>query len=113
MMRLILIISGLFLFFPACVKREPDCCLPPLAELIRTQTQCADVWGYGSKNAATITKLTNYLLQKQITTSKIELQPTGEAMVCTACICSNGYVFHVWAESQYINNLIAEGFTIK
>jgi hypothetical protein len=112
-MKLILLIACLFLLSPACVKRETNCCAMPPAEMVRTQTQCADAWGYGASSDETITKLTSYLLQKNIITSKTTLQSTGEAMVCNACTCSSGFVFHVWVQSQYINALTAEGFTIK
>ena len=111
-MKLILFISCL-LILQACVKHPVDCCLPPQQEMVRTQTQCADAWGYGESNEETITKLTNFLLQKNIVVAKITLQSTGEEVTCLACTCSRGYIIHVWVEQQYTERLSKEGFTRK
>ncbi len=112
-MKLILVIAWLILLSPACVKRDPDCCTSPPAEMVRVQTQCADARGYGASNDESIAKLKSYLLQKNIITSKIELQSTGEGITCYGCTCSSGFTFHVWVQSQYINGLATEGFIIK
>ena len=99
---------------PACVKTDHRlCCAMPAVEFVRTQTQCADSWGYGNSNDETLVKLKNYLLQQQVTVVKIELQASGEQNACAACTCSRGFVFHVWASSQHINALTGLGFTIK
>lgn len=102
------------LLFSACVKDDHRvCCAMPPVEFVRTQTQCADIWGYGATNDATIAKLNSYLLQQKITADKITLQATGEQAACAACVCSNGFVFHVWAKAQYIDSLTTLGFIIK
>jgi hypothetical protein len=110
-MRFILIAACLFLLLPSC--RHSSCCEMPLTEMVRMQTQCADAWGYGKDNNETVTILSKYLSQKQIIPSKIELQSTWAEVVCNACTCSRGFVFHVWVQSQYVSGLTAQGFTIQ
>lgn len=41
--------------------------------MTRIQTQCADLLGYGSSKSETIAWLRNFLQQKQIETSSLEL----------------------------------------
>ncbi|MEO5681925.1 MAG: hypothetical protein ABIQ88_04745 [Chitinophagaceae bacterium] len=113
-MKLMLIAGSLVLLLTACTKQggSPDCCVLPAVEMVRTQTQCADAWGYGNTAEATITRLADYLSQKNIATSKITILATGETLVCDACTCSKGFVFHVWTASKYIADLKKEGFII-
>ncbi|MEP6747392.1 MAG: hypothetical protein ABJB86_06685 [Bacteroidota bacterium] len=85
----------------------------PLTEMVRTQTQCADAWGYGKDNNETIAILSAYLSHRQIIPSKIQLQQTGEEVTCNACTCSRGFVFHVWVENKYVSILAAQNFTAK
>jgi hypothetical protein len=112
-MKFILIIASLFFLSPACSKRATNCCAMPDVEMTRKQTQCADAWGYGRNKDETITLLKNYLQKKNITTSKIDLLPTGETVLCLACNCSNGMEFHVWLQAQFTDSLKTEGFVIK
>jgi len=112
-MKQIALLASLFVLHTACVKRAPNCCAMPPLEMIRTQTQCADPWGYGNTNPETIEKLKSYLAKKDITVTNIELQSTGESNVCTACTCSNGFSFHVWADQRYKDTLTREGFVIR
>ncbi len=81
--------------------------------MTRTQTQCADPWGYGGTKEETISKLKTYLQQQQIEASSIDLQPTGETIVCNACGCSNGYKFLIQAQPSYIDKLERLGFVLK
>lgn len=113
-MKLLFISACLLLLSAACKKNDKWlCCAMPPVEFVRTQTQCADSWGYGGSNDATIARLNSYLLLQKITAEKITLQASGEQATCAACTCSNGMVFHVWAQPQYIDSLIKQGFTIK
>jgi hypothetical protein len=114
-MKLVLLICCLVFLVPGCRKRgdQPLCCSAPDVEMTRGQTQCADPWGYGHNNDETITLLKNYLLQKNISVSKIELKPTGETVFCLACTCSNGNAFHVWSSARFIDSLKSVGFTVK
>ena len=107
----IVILVGLL---PACAKKESIiCCVLPPVEMVRTQTQCADDWGYGTTDNETIAKLSAYLASKKITTSKITLAATGLQSVCQACTCSKGFEFHVWSQANYIDSLTSLGFTIR
>ena len=81
--------------------------------MVRIQTQCADPWGYGNTNSETIDKLKDYLSRKSVNLSNVEIQPTGEYNVCTACTCSKGFSFHVWADQRYADTLTKEGFVIR
>ena len=112
-MKLIVLSACFFLLAFAC--KRYTCCEPPVdfMEMVRTQTQCADPWGYGSNNDETTGKLKSYLLQKNILVGAIELRPTGEQVVCLACNCSKGFVFHVKAAGQYIDSLKGQGFALK
>lgn len=93
-MKLILLACCLWLLSVACKRNM--CCGPDdeLKEMVRTQTQCADPWGYGASNDETVTKLKDYLRKKILLPFRVELQPANIEFVCQACTCSKGFVFH-------------------
>ncbi len=97
-----------------CEQRNIDLDMPAgSTETLRTQTQCADQWGYGSTSDSTILRLKSYLLQKGIVSTRIELVSTGEQVQCNACTCSRGFTFHVFADKRYLSALAAEGFSSR
>lgn len=112
-MKQVSLLSCLFLLNIACVKRSQNCCVMPAPEMVRTQSQCADPWGYGNTDPETIDRLKHYLTQKNISFSTVHLQSTGEYNTCAACTCSKGFAFHVWTEPRFIDSLTKEGFVLK
>jgi hypothetical protein len=66
-MKLFFILSCLLLLAQSCTRTKPEitCILPGLTEMVSTQTQCADAWGYGKTNEESISILKKYLLQKR------------------------------------------------
>lgn len=105
---LVLVLAGI-----ACKKNERICCAMPPVEMIRTQTQCDDAWGYGNTLEETLAKLTTYLAAKNIVLERSALLSVPADPQCKACPCSKGFVFDVWANAKYIDSLKALGFTIK
>lgn len=109
---LILVISGIFIVV-SCSKRAPNCCILSAIEMTRTQTQCSDPWGYGSSREENISKLNTYLQQRQIEAGSIDLQPTGETLLCNACGCSNGFKFSLYTQTAFVDTLKRLGFARK
>jgi hypothetical protein len=114
-MKLFFIIACLVFLFFSCNRNDHGLCCDTVGiEMIRIQTQCTDPWGYGRSKAETIALLKEYLLKKKITINAIDLQSTGETLLCQACHCSSGNQFHVWlTDLKLIDSLKKEGFVIR
>ncbi|MFT3936852.1 MAG: hypothetical protein QM726_24720 [Chitinophagaceae bacterium] len=114
-MKSFFIIACLSMCFFQCSKPAQDRFseLPGFIQLLRSQTQCGDPWGYGASRDETTQKLTNYLKQKNIEIVKVDWENTGETAVCLACLCSAGSIIHIWAEEKYVDSLFKEGFRKK
>lgn len=70
-MKLFVYIIAVILLAEGCAKNEHlICCAMPLVEMVRTQTQCADDWGYGTTDNETIAKLSAYLVTKRIAVTR-------------------------------------------
>ncbi|MDE3248578.1 MAG: hypothetical protein KGO82_07965 [Bacteroidota bacterium] len=107
------IVIGLLLAGFACEKKDRICCALPPVEMVRTQTQCDDVWGYGSTDEETLSRLKTYLAAKNIQLERSALVAAPADPQCKACPCSKGFVFDVWANAKYIDSLKGLGFSIK
>lgn len=105
---IVLVLAG-----TACKKNERICCAMPPVEMIRTQTQCDDAWGYGNTSDETLAKLKTFLAAKNIELERSALVAVPSDPQCKACPCSKGFEFDVWANAKYIDSLKVLGFSIK
>lgn len=104
MKRIILVIFSACMLLSSCKKEENYICYSI------EQTQCADPWGYGNNDMATINLLRDYLWQNGIDADKVSLKTTGLGEACLACTCTSGRTFYITAPDNNKSTLQNLGF---
>jgi hypothetical protein len=97
MVAFVVAVFALLTSMVSCNKKGPDCGCEPYpfkhTSLKYQQTQCADVWGYGNTDSATIKMVYRYidslgLLDK---TSRFFInKDTPQLNNCASCTCASG-----------------------
>lgn len=77
------------------------------------QTHCADRWGYGPTDEATIHKTQRYLDSLGLPPQQLLLQAENSPELCLSCGCKTGKVFHVRSEELKVPQYEALGFILE
>lgn len=104
MKKTLLVVFSIGIMLASCKKEENYICYSI------EQTQCADPWGYGNSDMATINLLRTYLAQNGVNADKVSLKTTGTGMNCLACTCTTGRTFFITAPDNNKADLETLGF---
>lgn len=82
-------------------------------EVSYAQTQCEDPWGREPASDATISKLTSFLKEKNISMTDVRLVKEKDGMMCAACNCPTGQVFYGFVSKDDLEKVKGLGFLPK
>lgn len=110
MVAFVVAVFGLLTSLVSCIKGGPNCGCEPSpfkqTSLRYQQTQCADVWGYGNSDSATLKMVYRYLDSMGLLdrTSRFFIQTdTTKLIKCLSCDCPSGKLIWLLARTDSLN----------
>ena len=93
MKKMLLVLSCSVLLF-ACKKDDDNNC-EQTQILSYKQTYCADPWGIGDSDSATLVKMRQYLDSRGLYHSQESITLVEPPSMCLACTCTSGKIIKV------------------
>ncbi len=93
-MKKLCLIFACVLTITAC-KRDDDSTGDATILVHHAQTNCADQWGNGDSDDATLTRLRNYLDQRNLYHTNEYITDSGPHLLCNSCQCTTGNLIYL------------------